>query len=62
MKDIKTDESLLAMLYAAAGRKMTAEEIEEQRLSYVMSALSSKNTLTRDQVRAMLKEMLEGAS
>lgn len=48
---LKTDEDLLKALREALSHKPTAEEIEEQRVSFVYGSLSSKSSVTRDQVR-----------
>jgi hypothetical protein len=54
MADIRTDGRLLAKLKEAAGKPMTAEEIRNQRISYVMGTLDTESTLTRDEVERML--------
>lgn len=54
MTELKTNESLLNKLKNATTRQPTAEELERQRLSFVMSSLGKKSTATRAQVEEML--------
>jgi hypothetical protein len=52
--DLKTDESLLSELRSAATRIPTAEELEKQRVSFVMGSLGKNSTATRAQVEEIL--------
>ncbi len=54
MTKLKTDESLLNKLRDATTRLPTAEELEKQRLSFVMGSLGKNSTATRAQVEEML--------
>ncbi len=54
MTDLKTDESLLSELRSAATRIPTAEELEKQRVSFVMGSLGKNSTATRAQVEEIL--------
>ena len=54
MTELKTDESLLKKLRRAATRVPTAEELEKQRVSFVIGSLGRKSTATRAQVEEML--------
>jgi hypothetical protein len=54
MTDLKTDESLLKKLRDATTRVPTAEELEKQRVSFVMGSLGRQSTATRAQVEEML--------
>lgn len=54
MADIRTDGRLLAKLKETAGKPMTAEEIQKQRVSFVMGTLDTESTLTRGEVERML--------
>lgn len=54
MTELKTDESLLNALRSAAKRVPSAEELEQQRVSFVMGSLGRKSTTTRAQVEEML--------
>lgn len=58
---LKTSEEFLAMLRAAGQRKLTAEEVFEQRVSWAYSARGRCSTLTRDQVRELLLRQDGGA-
>jgi hypothetical protein len=54
--DLKTDHSLLAALDQAKSQKMTAEEIKEQRVSFVYSSMDDGSGVTREHIRAVLEE------
>lgn len=54
MTDLKTDESLLSKLRSATTRVPTAEELEKQRVSFVMGSLGKNSTATRAQVEELL--------
>lgn len=54
MTDLKTDELLLSELRSAATRIPTAEELEKQRVSFVMGSLGKNSTATRAQVEEIL--------
>ncbi|MBA4777328.1 hypothetical protein ACQZ46_00825 [Agrobacterium salinitolerans] len=57
MTDLKTNESLLKSLRAAADRKLTAEELYKQRVSFIMGSLSDSSTVTRAQVTKALADI-----
>lgn len=61
--DLKTDPGLLSALQGASQHKQTAAEMLEQRVSFVYGSVSSKNGVTRDQVRKLILEQegVEGA-
>lgn len=50
---LKTDEALLRELKGI--KKPTAEQVKEQRVSFVFGSLDSESTITRDQVRKILE-------
>ncbi len=52
--NLKTSADLLAELRNA--KKPSAEELKEQRVSFVFGSLDSKSPVTREQVRRMLEE------
>jgi hypothetical protein len=54
MTELKTKESLLEALRKSATRVPTAEELEKQRISFVMGSLGRKSTASRAQVQEML--------
>lgn len=54
--ELKTNAELLEALQKSLTRKPTAEEIREQRVSFVYGSLSSKSSVTRDRVRQLLVE------
>ena len=56
MTELKTNKSLLEALRKSTTRAPTAEELEKQRISFVMGSLGRKSTATRSQVQEMLAE------
>ncbi len=54
--NLRTKPELLDALQRSLGRKPTAKDIQEQRVSFVYGSLSSKSNVTRDQVRKLLVE------
>lgn len=54
MTELKTSKSLLEALRKSTTRVPTAEELEKQRVSFVMGSLGRKSTATRSQVQEML--------
>ena len=61
--DLKTNQDLLCALEKAAHRKQTADEILEQRVSFVYGSVGSENGVTREQVRMLIlgQEGAQGA-
>jgi hypothetical protein len=55
-QELKTDPKLLAALQRALGTPQTPEEIDQQRLSFVMGSLKSTNQITRAQVQEILAQ------
>lgn len=56
MKSVSSDPGLMDVLRAAAGRKMTKEQVRSQKVSFVMSAVDEKNGITRADVERMIDE------
>lgn len=56
MTEIRTDQRLLDELRRAAGRSMTAAEVREQRISFVMSAITEGSEVTRSEVGKIIDE------
>jgi hypothetical protein len=54
MTDLRTDERLLAALQQSATMTPPADQIERQRLSFVMGALPMDSDVTREDVRELL--------
>lgn len=52
--DIKTEPSFLRALEEAAAHKLTAKELLEQKVSYVLSAVNEGTGITRDRIRGQL--------
>ena len=53
---LKTKESTLQALQSAARRTLTPEEIQKQRVSFVMGSLDSESPVTREKVERLLAE------
>ena len=53
---IKTNEKVVNALKAAAGRKMTAEELREQKASFIYGMLSADSGVTKAQIKEFVKE------
>ena len=51
---LKGDQSVLSTLQAAANRKPSADELFEQRVSFVYSAMSEKSGVSRERVRELV--------
>jgi hypothetical protein len=58
---LKTSEKLLDAVRAASRRKMTSDEILEQRVSFVYGSMDAASAVTRDRVRQMILDQ-EGAT
>jgi hypothetical protein len=54
--NLKTPDSLLTALQKAASRPLSAEEIEEQRISFIMGSLSETSSVTRARVQEVLAQ------
>ncbi|MGY4638144.1 hypothetical protein [Pseudomonas sp. TE24901] len=54
--DLDTSPDLLLALKGAAQHKQSAEEVLEQRVSFVYGSVGSKNGVTREQVRKLILE------
>ena len=55
MTELKTDKALLAALKQSATLSPPTEQVERQRLSFVMGALPMGSDMTREDVREVLK-------
>lgn len=54
--NLKTSESLLEALRRATTRSPSADEIETQRVSFIMGSLSETNNVTRARVKEILAQ------
>lgn len=54
--DLQTSPDLLQALKGAAQRKQSADEILEQRVSFVYGSMGPENGVTREQVRMLILE------
>lgn len=53
---LRTDKTLLEALEKSSSRKLTADELLEQRTSFVYGSLDSKNTMSKSEVKQALME------
>ena len=51
MTKLKTNESLLRALKSASGRVLSSEDIEKQRVSFILGSLKASSGVTREKVR-----------
>jgi hypothetical protein len=56
MTELKTKESTLTALKKAARQRLTQDEIQKQRVSFVMGSLDAKSSITREKVERLLSE------
>ena len=61
MTELHTSEALLAALLHGSVRSPSSEQIEAQRLSFVMGVLPDSNQMTREEVKSILDKQ-EGRS
>jgi hypothetical protein len=54
LTDLHTSEALIAKLKASASKTLTAEDILNQRISYVMGTLKDGSPVTRAKVKEIL--------
>ena len=52
----QTDTDLLEKL-KEAGQRMTADEVREQKVSFVMGSLSKDSTITREHIKSELDRL-----
>jgi hypothetical protein len=55
MTELRTNEALLAALRDASPRSPTFDQLDKQRLSFVMGALPEENEMTREEVQEALE-------
>jgi len=54
--ELRTDPELLELVRKTAGRKLTAAERREQRISFVFGQVGRKSGLTLEEIRRMIEE------
>ena len=62
MNDLKTDPALLRAIHAAIQRKPTADEVNRQRVSFIMSAVNERGDVTEQQIKAVLADQDGGVT
>lgn len=55
--NIKTNEALLKRLEEAAKRKLTKEEIEKQRISFIYSGMPKESGMSKVDIEKALKKV-----
>lgn len=55
MSDIRNREELLRALRAAASRPRSDNEVEEQRLSFIMGNFDESSGVTRERIKEVLR-------
>lgn len=53
--NVKTASELLSALAAGAAKRPSADELFEQRVSFIYGSVGSKSNVTRDQIRKVLE-------
>lgn len=56
MTALKTKESTLRALKDASGRRLSSEELEKQRISFIMGSMKSDSGMTREAVERIVAE------
>jgi hypothetical protein len=56
MTELQTDQALINRLKIAAARELTAEEVNKQRVSYILGTLKNESTVTRSRIKDVLAE------
>lgn len=56
MTELRTSEALLATLAEASRRGVTAEELRQQRISFIVGSLKGTSTITRLRVQEVLAQ------
>lgn len=56
MPELKTSESLLLALRNAAKTQISAEELREQRISFILGALDKESGVTREKIVKVLDD------
>lgn len=55
MTNLQTDPAVLKALRAAAEHEFKAEELRQQRISFVLGSLKEDSTVTRPQIERVLE-------
>lgn len=56
MTSLQTDQTLIDRLKLAASVELTAEELQKQRISFILGSLKDDSTVTRSRIREVLAE------
>jgi hypothetical protein len=55
MPELKTDPALLEALERQSNRRPSRDQLESQRISFIMGSLSEESDLTREEVQSVLE-------
>ncbi len=56
MTELRTDQALINRLTNAAAGELTSEEVNKQRISYILGTLKDESTVTRAKIRDVLAD------
>lgn len=56
LMELKTSATLLTALGNASSKKQTADEIKEQRVSFIFGSIDEKSGVTRSRIQEVLEE------
>lgn len=62
MNNSKTDPKLLSALHNAAGKRLSAEKLRKQKVSFIMGTLGKDSTVTKDRVEQELEKLSGSAA
>lgn len=54
--NLKTSEMLLQRIRTASDRKLSADELRKQRVSFVIGSLSAESNVTRSQINEVIED------
>lgn len=58
LTELKTNDALWASIVTASSKKQSAEEIREQRVSFIFGSIDKKTDVTRSRIQEVLAEQL----
>jgi hypothetical protein len=56
LTELKTNSALLEALGKASSKKQTADEVKEQRVSFILGSIDEKSGVTRSRIQEVLAE------
>jgi SpoU rRNA methylase family enzyme len=58
---LKSKSTLMDAIHRASGKKLTPDELLEQRVSFVFGSMKQDNGVTKDQVRQAIRNQMGAA-